>query len=152
MSCSWAVKECLSLQEMASTRRAAPRCEPTSITFMSSTISRLCLNCHTDWSLGPKGQLRLCQPDYPIASEQSLTVSSLSQDCIGTHRRDRHRLNAEICAGIHNGPQGLKTGPATIIQQLSFTASNSTKTSDAVLAWEHTSSRSSHQCDWVCRS
>lgn len=51
----------LSLQEMASTRRAAPKCEPTSITFMSSTISRLCLSCHTDWSLGPKGQLRLCR-------------------------------------------------------------------------------------------
>lgn len=82
MSCCSAVKLSLSLQETASTRRAAPRCEPTLITFMSSTISRLCSNCHTDWSLGPKGQLWLCQPDDPSAREQHLSISqdSVTQD------------------------------------------------------------------------
>lgn len=36
---------------MASPKRAAQRCEPTLITFISLTISRLCSSCHTDWSL-----------------------------------------------------------------------------------------------------
>lgn len=67
---------------MASPRRAARKCKPTLITFTSSTISRLCLNCRTDWSLVLEGQLLLhfplCQPDCRTAKEQSLAVSSLS--------------------------------------------------------------------------
>ncbi|XP_068180105.1 rap guanine nucleotide exchange factor 5-like isoform X2 [Antennarius striatus] len=38
--------------EMVTLRRAVQRCELTLTTFLSSTIRRLCLNCHTDWSLG----------------------------------------------------------------------------------------------------
>jgi len=83
----------LSLQVMASPRRAAQKRAPTSITCISSTISRLCLNCRTGWSLVLRGQLSLnvplCQPHCCIAEEQSLAVSSISQDPLGNQRTVR---------------------------------------------------------------
>lgn len=96
----------LSLQVMASPRRAAQKRAPTSITCISSTISRLCLNCRTGWSLVLRGQLSLnvplCQPSCCIAEEQSLAVSSISQDplairgrCVFLADHRREPLNRE---------------------------------------------------------
>lgn len=75
-----------SLQEMASPKRAAQKCEPTSITFISSTISRLFLNCHTDWSLVLRGHFPLCKPDRWIAKEQSIVGSFISQGSVSSQR------------------------------------------------------------------
>lgn len=61
---------------MASPRRAAQKCEPTLIIFISSAISRLCLNCHTGWSLVLRKQLLLYFPLCQIAKDPSNTVPS----------------------------------------------------------------------------
>lgn len=68
------VNNLLVVQEMASPRRAAQRCEPTSTSSTSSTISRPFLNCHTDWSLAPERQLWLLRCVSQTMPRNSLSV------------------------------------------------------------------------------
>lgn len=85
------VKHVLSLQEMASHRRAAQTCEHTLITFISSTISRLCLSSLSGSSLVLRKKLFLhslpSQQDRRIAKEQSVTFSTISQDTMQQSER-----------------------------------------------------------------
>lgn len=107
----------LSLQVTASPRRAAQKCEPTSTTCISSTISRLCLNCHTGWSLVLRVQLSLlslCQPYCWIAKKQSIAVSSISQDPLSNQRtvRDpgRPQEGAAQSGNSHHGWEYAEKG------------------------------------------
>lgn len=79
-------------QETASLRRAALTSEPTLITFISSTISRLCLNCRTGWSpelrtVSPSALFTLSQ--CQVAKGQSADVSFISQDTSERRLHDR---------------------------------------------------------------
>ena len=67
----------LSLQVTASPRRAAQKCERTSTTCISSTISRLCLNCLTGWSPVLK-RAALTAPPHCVSHTVGLPRNDLS--------------------------------------------------------------------------